>query len=35
MVEEVRLITNGIVAVLEGGKEIVVGPGVVISGGDA
>ena len=31
-VEEVRLISNGIVAVLEGGGEIVVGPGVVISG---
>ena len=34
-VEEVRLITNGIVAVLEGGKEIAVGPGVVISAGEA
>jgi flagellar basal-body rod modification protein FlgD len=34
-VEEVRLISNGIVAVLEGGKEIAVGPGVVISAGDA
>lgn len=34
-VEEVRLITNGIVAVLEDGKEIAVGPGVVISAGDA
>lgn len=34
-VEEVRLITNGIVAVLEDGKEILVGPGVVISAGEA
>ena len=33
VVEEVRLISNGIVAMLEGGEEIVVGPGVVISGG--
>ena len=30
-VEEVRLISNGIVAVLEGGKEVTVGPGVKIS----
>jgi len=30
-VKEVRLISNGIVAVLEGGKEITVGPGVTIS----
>jgi flagellar basal-body rod modification protein FlgD len=30
-VAEVRLISNGIVAVLEGGKEITVGPGVKIS----
>jgi flagellar basal-body rod modification protein FlgD len=34
-VEEVRLISNGIVAVLEGGDEIVIGPGVTISGDDA
>ena len=34
-VEEVRLISNGIVAVLEGGKELAVGPGVVISAGEA
>jgi flagellar basal-body rod modification protein FlgD len=30
-VAEVKLISNGIVAVLEGGKEITVGPGVKIS----
>jgi flagellar basal-body rod modification protein FlgD len=30
-VAEVRLISNGIVAVLEGGKEVTVGPGVKIS----
>jgi flagellar basal-body rod modification protein FlgD len=30
-VAEVRLVSNGIVAVLEGGKEITVGPGVRIS----
>ncbi len=30
-VEEVRLVSNGIVAVLEGGKEITVGPGEKIS----
>ena len=30
-VEEVRLISNGIVAVLESGEEITVGPGVKIS----
>ncbi len=30
-VAEVRLISNGIVAVLEDGKEITVGPGVTIS----
>jgi flagellar basal-body rod modification protein FlgD len=30
-VEEVRLVSNGIVAVLEGGKEVVVGAGVRIS----
>ena len=30
-VAEVRLISNGIVAVLEGGTEITVGPGVKIS----
>ena len=30
-VAEVRLISNGIVAVLEGGKEITMGPGVKIS----
>ncbi|HEY6632148.1 MAG TPA: flagellar hook assembly protein FlgD [Rhizobiaceae bacterium] len=30
-VAEVRLISNGIVAVLEGGKEVMVGPGVKIS----
>ena len=33
-VKEVRLISNGIVAVLEGGKEITVGPGVTISPGE-
>ena len=32
-IKEVRLISNGIVAVLEGGKEITVGPGVTISPG--
>lgn len=32
-VAEVRLISNGLVAVLEGGGEVVVGPGVTISGG--
>lgn len=30
-VTEVRLVSNGIVAVLAGGKEITVGPGVKIS----
>lgn len=35
VVGEVRLISNGIVAVLEGGEEIVMGPGVVISGAGA
>ena len=30
-VTEVRLVSNGIVAVLEGGKEITVGAGVKIS----
>ena len=30
-VEEVRLVSNGIVAVLESGTEITVGPGVKIS----
>jgi len=30
-VAEVRLISNGIVAVLEGGKEVAIGPGVKIS----
>ena len=30
-VAEVRLISNGIVAVLEGGAEVTVGPGVKIS----
>ena len=30
-VKEVRLISNGIVAVLEGGKEITIGAGVTIS----
>ncbi len=35
VVEEVRLISNGIVAMLEGGAEIVIGPGVVISGDGA
>ena len=30
-VTEVRLISNGIVAVLEGGTEITVGPGIKIS----
>ena len=33
-VAEVRLISNGVVAVLEDGKEITVGPGVTISPGD-
>ena len=32
-VAEVRLISNGVVAVLEDGKEITVGPGVTISPG--
>ena len=31
-VEEVRLTSNGMVAVLEGGKEITVGTGITISG---
>ncbi|MEP9389715.1 flagellar hook assembly protein FlgD [Mesorhizobium sp. KR9-304] len=30
-VAEVRLVSNGIVAVLDGGKEVSVGPGVKIS----
>jgi flagellar basal-body rod modification protein FlgD len=30
-VASVRLISNGIVAVLEGGKEVTMGPGVKIS----
>jgi flagellar basal-body rod modification protein FlgD len=30
-VAEVRLLSNGIVAVLEGGKEITVGPGIKIA----
>jgi flagellar basal-body rod modification protein FlgD len=30
-VTEVRLFSDGIIAVLEGGKEVVVGPGVKIS----
>lgn len=33
-VEEVRLTSNGAVAVLDNGKEITVGPGIVISPGD-
>ena len=34
-VEEVRLTSNGIIAVLEGGKELAVGTGITISAGDA
>lgn len=34
-VAEVRLFSDGIVAVLKGGGEIVVGPGVVIKSGEA
>lgn len=34
-IAEVRMITGGLVAVLEGGGEIVVGPGVVIGAGEA
>ncbi len=34
-VAEVRLVSNGIVAVLAGGGEVTVGPGVVISGNDS
>ena len=33
-VEEVRVISNGLVAVLENGGEVVIGPGVVIGAGD-
>lgn len=33
-VAEVRVISNGLVAVLEGGGEVVIGPGVVIGAGD-
>jgi flagellar basal-body rod modification protein FlgD len=33
-VEEVRLTSDGMVAVLEGGKEIAVGTGITISAGD-
>lgn len=32
-VAEVRLVSNGIVAVLQGGKEVAIGPGVTISPG--
>jgi len=32
-VAEVRLISSGVVAVLQGGGEIAVGPGVVVSSG--
>ena len=34
-IAEVRMITGGLVAVLEGGDEIVIGPGVVIGAGEA
>lgn len=34
-IAEVRMITGGLVAVLEGGGEIVIGPGVVIGAGEA
>ena len=33
-IAEVRMITGGLVAVLEGGGEIVIGPGVVIGAGE-
>ncbi|PSJ63353.1 flagellar hook assembly protein FlgD [Kumtagia ephedrae] len=33
VVQEVRLTSNGAVAVLEGGKQVTVGPGIVISQG--
>ena len=33
-IAEVRMITGGLVAVLEGGDEIVIGPGVVIGAGE-
>lgn len=34
-VAEVRVLSDGIVAVIDGGQEIVMGPGVVIKPGDA
>lgn len=34
-VAEVRVMSDGIIAVIDGGKEIVMGPGVVIKPGDA
>ena len=34
-IAEVRMITGGLVAVLEGGGEVVIGPGVVIGAGEA
>ncbi|RUM97528.1 flagellar hook assembly protein FlgD [Pseudaminobacter arsenicus] len=34
-VAEVRVMSDGIIAVVDGGKEIVMGPGVVIKPGDA
>lgn len=34
-VAEVRVMADGIIAVIDGGKEIVMGPGVVIKPGDA
>ncbi|MGB3387375.1 MAG: flagellar hook assembly protein FlgD [Pseudaminobacter sp.] len=34
-VAEVRVMSDGIIAVIDGGKEIIMGPGVVIKPGDA
>jgi flagellar basal-body rod modification protein FlgD len=34
-VAEVRVMSDGIIAVIDGGKEIAMGPGVVIKPGDA
>lgn len=35
VVSEVRVMSDGIIAVTQGGKEIAMGPGVVIKPGDA
>lgn len=35
VVSEVRVMSDGIIAVTQGGKEIAIGPGVVIKPGDA